>query len=248
MSLAVREMTIPDVDWKQVARRINAHWKAKTAPHISIMAQTRAGKSYLVRHGILPLCKNDRVLMIDVKGNDETLNGWGRPVRAIPARMRRSSLIEKPKPGQNWFRLITYPDFDRAAEQVHEAFETVMKEGSWVIVIDELRAITDPRAPGLNLKPDWERFILRGGSNDIATINLSQEPRWCPGSFYTQSNFYFISRIEDEAAQKRLGEIGSTKELVPHIRSIPRRFWLYMDNIAETGERFWARTTVKKGA
>jgi hypothetical protein len=215
------------------------------------MAQTRAGKSFLVRHGLLPLCKWDRVLIIDVKGNDRTLNGLGKPVREIPGRLHSmKQLLRDKKPEDNWFRLITYKgpkNVEQARDQVSEAFERVMREGDWVVIIDELRAITDPQSPGLHLKPYYEEFILRGGSNGVATVSCSQEPRWCPGSFYTQSNFFFFSRIEDDAAQKRLSEVGSAKALMPHITSIARRWWLYMDNMNDTGERFWAKTTVNPG-
>jgi hypothetical protein len=250
MAIVTPQLVIPEMGWPVVQSRVNQFWAARDAPHISIMAQTRAGKSYLVRHGLLPLCKWDRVLIIDVKGNDRTLNGLGKPVREIPGRLHSmKQLLRDKKPEDNWFRLITYKgpkNVQQARDQVSEAFERVMHEGDWVVIIDELRAITDPQSPGLHLKPYYEEFILRGGSNGVATVSCSQEPRWCPGSFYTQSNFFFFSRIEDDAAQKRLSEVGSAKALMPHITSIARRWWLYMDNMNDTGERFWAKTTVKR--
>lgn len=241
-------LTIPDMEWRLIQARVNEFWEAREAPHISIMAQTRAGKSYLTRHGLLPLCRWDRVLFVDVKGNDKTLNGLGRPVRKIPNRLHSiRQLIHGESPEDNWFRLIVFDDPKRpdiARDQVETAFQRVKDDGDWVVVLDELRAITDPQAPGLHLKNWYEYFILRGGSNGIATISCSQEPRWCPGSFYTQSNFYFFSRIEDEATHKRLAEVGSTKAVLPHIQSIKRRHWLYMDNMEDTGDRFWAKTMV----
>jgi hypothetical protein len=33
--------------------------------------------------------------------------------------------------------------------------------------------------------------------------------------------------------------------LMPHITSIARRWWLYMDNMSDSGDRFWAKTTVR---
>lgn len=246
--LDVPELVVPDLSWPMVQSRINQYWVAREAPHISVMAKTRTGKSYLVRHGLLPLCKNDRVLIIDVKGNDPTLAGLGQPVREIPGRLHSMrQLVRGRKPEDNWFRLVTYKgpkNREAAREQVTKAFERVIDEGDWVVVIDELRAVTDPQSPGLHLKPYYEEFILRGGSNGVATISCSQEPRWCPGSFYTQSNFYFFSRIEDEAAQKRISEVGSMKALLPHIQKIKRRHWLYMDDMEDSGDRFWARTMV----
>lgn len=212
------------------------------------MAQTRAGKTYLVRHGILPLCKWDRVCIVDVKGDDRTMAGLAKPVRRLPGKMSSvRQMLRDERPGDNWYRLVTYDDVGAAREQVHEAFERIYSEGDWVVVIDELRAVTDTQPPGMHLRPDWERFILRGGSRGVATVNLSQEPRWCPGSFYTQSNFYFFSRIEDEAAHKRISEVGSAKALIPHLQTVQRRHWIYMDNMEDSGDRFWAKTTVKTG-
>lgn len=250
MAVSAREATlsIPDADWSVVRGRLNQYWEAKNAPHISVMAQTRAGKSYLVRHGIAPLCKWDRVLIIDVKGGrDSTLAGFGKPVRHIPSKFHSAKqLLRDKQPMENWFRLVTYDNINDARSQVHEAFERIYAEGDWVLIIDELRAVTDPQPPGLRLRADWERFILRGGSQGIATVNLSQEPRWCPGSFYTQSNFYFFSRIEDEASHKRVAEVGSAKALIPHLQNVRRRHWIYMDNMEDSGDRFWCKTIVKK--
>jgi hypothetical protein len=214
------------------------------------MAQTRAGKSYLVRHGLLPLCRNDRVLFIDVKGNDPTLAGLGNPVAKIPSKLGGlKGLLRKPEPEEHWYRLRVHKgprNREAARAQVTEAFERVLREGDWVVILDELRAITDPQYPGLHLKPYYEEFILRGGSNGISTVSCSQEPRWCPGAFYTQQNFTFLSRLEDLASQKRLSEIGSTRQLVPHVTKIARHNWLYMDNMDDSGDRFWARTKVVK--
>ena len=206
MTVAVREtLTIPQVDWLTIRGRINRYWEAREAPHISIMAQTRAGKTYLVRHGLLPLTKWDRVLILDFKGDDPTMRGLGRPVREIPGKLRSLAQLTRDKePGENWFRLVAHKNFDEARDQIGTALERVYDEGDWVVVTDELRALTDTQPPGLRLRWLWERMILRGGSRGLATVNLSQEPRWCPGSFYTQSNFYFFSRLEDEATHKRI--------------------------------------------
>lgn len=250
VSLRDPELYVPNLHWNVVRSRIHEYWDARSAPHISIMAKTRAGKSYLIRHGILPLARYDRVLIIDVKHNDETLMGLGKPVTRMPTKMRSwKSAIREEEPEENWYRLLPPKGVRNAARArgiVGEAFERVMREGDWIVVIDELRAVTDPAHPGLHLKPFYEEFILRGGSNGIATISASQEPRWCPGCFYTQSNAMFFSRIEDQAAQKRLTEVGSQKQLMEHVQSIQNRWWLYMDDYDETGERFWARTTVKR--
>lgn len=244
---------IPDVDWSVVESRLSEYWHALEAPHMSIMAATRSGKSFLVTRGIMPLVRNDRVLFIDAKGGkDKTTRTWGKPITALPNKFYRSwrSIIHGPEPEEHWYRMVIHSgpkNAARAQDQVRRAFDQILDEGDWILVFDELRVITDPSYPGLHLKNYYEEFILRGGSRGIATISLSQEPRWCPGAFYTQSNFYFFSRMEDEATHKRLAEVGSSKILLPHIQKIPRHRFLYMDNMDESGDRFWAKTKVTTG-
>lgn len=244
MAVAKTELVIPEVPWPTIRSRLQRLWVVRDAPHHSIMGQTRSGKSYLTRYGILDVCQWDRVLFIDGKGDDQTLLGLGRVVNRFPSKLTRSArqLMRDEAPRENWFRLVTSEDWAVAHEQVGEAYEKVMEEGDWIIVTDELRYSTDARSPGLNLGPQWEAIRLRGGSKGVGAVDLTQEPRWVRGSFYTQSSFYWLSRIEDEAAQKRVAEIGSSRALMDYLNKIPRRKWVYMDNLED--ERYWALTQV----
>lgn len=238
------ELYVPELSWSVIRSRITRLWNVRDAPHHSIIGQTRSGKSYLTTHGILPTRAWDRVLLIDCKGDDPSLNGFGRPVTRWPSRLTRSrrQLMRDNEKYGNWFRLITSDDWDVARDQVEEVFDRAKDEGDWIIVVDELRYVIDPRAPGLNLAAKWEQIVLRGGSRGVGLVNLTQEPRWIRGSFYTQSSFYWFSRVEDEAAQKRIAEVGSSRSLLPFLTKIPRRKFLYMDNLED--ERFWALTGI----
>jgi hypothetical protein len=220
----------------------------RDAPHHSIMGQTRSGKSHLTRWGILETCRFDRVLFIDCKGDDPTLAGLGRVVNRFPSRGMRSArqLMSDGAAYENWFRLVISTNWELAREQIGEALEAVMDEGDWVVVIDELRVITDTRPPGVNLAPQWEAIILRGGGKGVGAVNLTQEPRWVRGSFYSQPSFLWISRVEDEAAQKRIAEIGSSRALLEHLSTIKRRWWIYTDSLED--ERFWALTQAPPAA
>jgi hypothetical protein len=213
---------------------------------MTIMGQTRSGKSYLVRHGILPLCKWDRVLILDAKGDDPTLQGLGKPVSRIPVFMRgMKRLMREDRPRDNWYRLKIVRGWEAAHDQVGEALERVYREGDWIVVVDELRHLVDTRPPGIKLRDPWEELMMRGGSRGICMVNLSQEPRWLPSTFYTQGSFYWFSRLEDERVQSRICEVGSSKALLPHLQSIPKRKWIMMDNLDD--DRFFARTMVTRG-
>lgn len=235
-------ITIPSRSWQMVMRRVDQFWKAEFAPHHSIMGQNGAGKSYLIVNGLLPMCVDDKVLIIDNKGDDPVLNSSGaKPVRKLPSNLRRVTFDDS-KPKSGWFRLVVYDETTRAQDQVGEALQQVYKEGEWVVVIDETRAVSDPRSPGLGLQPELDRLWLRGRSRRIPVIASTQAPRWVPSSFYDQCQFVWCSRIRDDRAHQRIMEIGSmTRAHIPHIASVRKRRWLYMDDeedetwLAETG-------------
>lgn len=223
-------------------RRVDQYWQAEFAPHHSIMGQNGAGKTHLIVHGLLPLCQDDKVLIIDNKGDDPVLNAAGaHPVRKLPRNIRRVT-FDDGKPKSAWYRLVVWDELSRAQDQVAAAIEQVYKEGEWVVVIDETRAVSDPRSPGLGLQPELDRLWLRGRSRRIPVIASTQAPRWVPSSFYDQPQFVWCSRIRDDRAHQRIMEIGSmTRAHIPHIANIRKRRWLYMDDeedetwLAETG-------------
>lgn len=220
----------PDtIPWPDMLDRIDNLWIPGEAPHHSIVAQTRGGKSFLVRHGIIePLCQGDKVLIIDVKGDDPTLAGFGHPVRNLPKWNWR---FWNDEPDSKWFRLIVEEDWNRARSQVAQVLAQVRKEGGWTIYLDETRALTDPRPPGIRLQPEVEQVWLRGGSRNNCLLAGTQAPKWVPNSFYTQPQFFWIGRVEDEDSHKRLREIGSVNRgLLPTISSLKKHHFMEVDN------------------
>src|SRR5215469_5289266 len=234
-------ISIPTRSWDEVQKRVSLLWQPEYAPHHSILGQNGAGKSYLIVNGLLPLCKLDSVLLLDCKGDDPVLNGTkARPVTSIPAKWKRA--LSNNDEYDNWFRLRVSDETEKARDQVGRALDTVYDEGGWTVVLDETRAISDPRSPGLGLQPLLDRLWLRGRSRKICVIASTQAPRWVPTSFYDQCQFAWCSRIRDDRAHERIMEIGSmTRAHIPHIASIRKRRWLYMDDeedetwLAETG-------------
>jgi len=235
-------VNIPTRSWASVIRRVDVLWKPEFAPHHSILGQNGSGKTHLVVHGILPLCVDDKVCIIDNKGDDPVLRASGaKPVRALPGELKRVT-FDDAKPKSAWYRLVVSDEPEHAKDQVGQALDKIYKEGNWIVVLDETRAISDPRSPGLGLQPELDRLWLRGRSRHISLIASTQAPRWVPSSFYDQCQFVWCSRIRDERAHQRIMEIGSmTRAHIPHIARVRKRRWLYMDDeeeetwIAETG-------------
>ena len=218
-------------------------WVPQNAPHHSIFGQNGSGKSHLIVYGLLPLCEGDRVCIFDNKGGDDpVLNDSGaHRVRQIPSKLHRAAFYEN-KPRSQWYHLIVHDEVERARDQVGRALEKMYAEGEWIIVLDETRAISDPRSPGLGLQPLLDRLWLRGRSRKISVIASTQAPRWVPTSFYDQCQFAWCSRVRDHRGHERIMEIGSmTRAHIPHIARIRKRRWLYMDDeeedtwLAETG-------------
>jgi hypothetical protein len=246
--LEKKEVPIERVPWDQIHRRVGDLWIPGDAPHHSIISQTRGGKSYLIGNGILQHKQAERVLIIDVKGDDPTFAEIGRPVRKVPKRGYRSfnDWLSEGKPREHWYRLIVNEDWDDARKQVAKALSDCYKEHDWTIVLDETRALTDARPPGLNLSSFVEQLWLRGGSKGINVVAATQGPRWVPKSFYEQAQFHWIGRIEDEDSQKRLREIGGMERYhLQTIKDLQRHHFVYTDSLSEDGVRFRGVTKVE---
>lgn len=240
------DASIPRVPWGDVHHRVGKFWIPKVAPHHSIISQTRGGKTWLIANGILPHVETENVLIIDVKGDDESLQDVGKPVSKIPSRFGRTfnDWLSEGKPREHWYKLIVHEDWGDARKQVGAALAKIYAERNWTVVLDETRALTDARAPGLNLSPMVEQLWLRGGSKGICVVAATQGPRWVPRSFYEQAQFHWIGAIEDEDSQKRLREVGGMERYhLPTIKGLPQYHWVYTDRMED--KRYRAVTKVE---
>lgn len=223
---------IPDMPWATIEGRVRKFWLPNMSPHHSIVSQTGGGKSYLIANGILPHIEDENVVIIDVKGDDPTLAEIGKPVHKIPSRFSRTfnDWLSEGKPREHWYRLVVSHDWTEAREQVGKVLADCFKEKKWTVVIDETRALTEARVPGLNLSPWVEQLWLRGRSKEICVIASTQGPRWVPRSFYEQAQFHWIGIVEDEDSQKRLREIGGMeRHHFDQIKNLKKQHFIYTD-------------------
>lgn len=235
-------VAIPRRNWEDVSAEIDKLWIPDETPHHSIIGQTGCGKSFFTTRGILPLIAWDKVVIIDVKGDDKTLRGYGKPVKELPPKwqIEMAKRNRNRQPGDLWYRLVVTPDWGPARIQIKQVIDRIWKEGKWFVVIDETRYLTDRRAPGLNLGAYVERLWTFGRSREISVVAMTQAPKWVPSSFYDQPSFVWISRLNDEEAQKRLREIGGLKRAhLPVIQALRKRDFLLIaeggDTLAITG-------------
>jgi hypothetical protein len=234
----------PWVEWPDVQKMIDVMWDPENSPHQSVIGLTGSGKSFLCIEGMLkPLCKWDRVLIIDCKRNDKLVSSIGRPCTEIPP--KSWARTRKREPYDSWHRLIVHDQFDRreaAKLQVYKALKRCYNEGNWIIYVDEAQDLAGTRLPNLGLGMHLDEVYRKGRSRGISILAGTQAPRHVATSFYDQCSFAWIGRLADEDKQKRLREIGGMpKEALPAITSLKKREWLLS---ADNGETF-LRTTVK---
>lgn len=220
-------LEVPAREWDEVAAYVNAEWKPDSSPHHAIIAQTRAGKSSLIRHGLLPLVPYDRVLVLDSKGGrDRSWSGWGRTVSRFPSSFKLRS-VDPETPRAGWFRLVIPRTRAEGRPVVAEALDKVIQQGDWIVVVDETRHVTDAGDPGLGLRGPYEELVLRGGAHGVMVISGTQAPRWVPSSFYDGAAFAWFGRLRDQVIHKRILEVGGmSRELLPTVSTLPRFSWL----------------------
>lgn len=235
-----KTLDIPRIDFASVQGRINRLWDPfERGPHHSIFGTTGSGKSYLIRHGILPLRPIARTVIIDVKGGrDKTWENYGTPVDSLPKGFGHDG----DGPVGMRYRLIV--NHAIAKKQLRRTLEQIRSEGHCIIVIDESRSITEREQMGLGSLV--ENIILEGRSNGISVIMGAQSTAWSVPSLKDQPAVFWIGQMRHLTQARELAKIaGYGSELTEVIRRVPPRTWLYGDNWED--EQILALTSVSSG-
>lgn len=217
------------IPWEDHREILADTWDARETPHVSIIGVTGGGKSYLWRNGLLPLLREERVLIIDVKHDDASLADIPNVSRIhkIPHALRR-----KIRDDAEIYQLLAVN-----RDQVREALTTAYREGNWTIILDETRAITD-KSPGFSLAGETDAIWLRGRSRGVSLVAATQAPRFVPASFYEQASHIYIGPILDKRARRRLQEIGGDSDAIDKYLGLLRRYeYLYVGPLNESGRR-----------
>lgn len=227
----------PRVEWEEHAAELAEEWAP--GQHVSIFAPTDHGKTHLVLHGLAPLWPEAYPwLLIDCKGIDPIMQGWGNTVGKLPSRMWRHRLYDSQR-----FRLVTPARVERvpaSQAQVRAALNTVwnevgLKKGKdgraehmgWVVQFNEVRSLADKDLPNLNLAP-YLKAMWQRGRPFITVIAETQTPAWVPREMFDQPSHVYVGGWTDERSVKRAGELGGdTDNIVRIVNQLQKHEFLY---------------------
>lgn len=227
---------MPRVTWLDHAAYLDEYWQP--GQHVGVISPTGKGKTTLVVEGLMPFWREANVVLIDLKGDDPSLNKFGFTVKALPGRLERWSQEARHRKRPPWYRLLVPGILSgvshlkqrsliiQALSAAHQESRKMAKKGlaGWVVVADETMALVD-----LRLDPYLRDLWQRGRSRRMTFIALTQEPRWVPRSFYSQPTHLYIGKILDEDDQKRLGEIAGDSKLIRQVvKGLGKHEFLYI--------------------
>jgi hypothetical protein len=221
-------VTIPEVEFKRVASRVRNYWNPSlNNPHQGWFGMSRSGKSYAIRHGILPIAgNNSRIVVMDVKpGGERTWNGFGNDVAELPRGFGRGN------DGTPHYHMLV----DNKA-QAQRFLEMIANDGSCIVVVDDARRIT-ANAPDFGLGNYVDQLLTIGAAIGITVIICANSTTWATSSLRDQCGIYWVGQITNQDERKRItGYAGLPKEAIPLIGRMKPKHFLYSDRYDESGE------------
>jgi len=216
---------IPNVPFTEVAKRIRRFWRPlEYNPHKGLFAPTRSGKSYLIRHGLLSIVPNARVVLIDVKpGGEPTWNGWGNQVTELSPGFGRGP------DGTYNYRVMLLPGHEQGKNQIERILDMILSEGETIVVMDDSRKIT-AHAPQLGFSNHVDELITDGAGIGISVILAANSTVWSTPTLRDGCGMYLMGHASNEVQRAEYGKIiGLPKDKRNVFSTLPRRHFLYSD-------------------
>ena len=222
-------MTLKRTPWAQ----FDEFWRAvhKPGQHVTIIAPTGVGKTYLARH---LLRADDHVIAVGSKVRDTSLdkftkvNGYKR-IKTFDAIEEHLRLYR----GASQNRLLLWPDLVKACRDVPED-EIIAKiksiitpeinkllgyvalKGLWTLYIDETQYMSTRRA-GFGLEDSIGHLHTQARSNFSSIYTAFQRPAWVPHAIYSSASWAFLGKTSDNYDLKALkGFNGQDPRRIQH--------------------------------
>lgn len=213
--MAVRTSELIGLEWTDFLGWFTELWNP--GEHASILAPTGGGKT-TVAGGILSLRRF--VAVIDPKGGDDTMDGFGyRRLPTWPGQRAMTRMLEederKGRPSHYIFgpRSNQLEDRPKIAKVALDTLVGAYNMGGWTVYCDELQLFCDPAI--LNCGRHVKDWLISARSGRRSFVSSFQAPSWVPTEALRQPTWVIASHTRDRDVIDRTAEIaGRPKEEV----------------------------------
>lgn len=208
-------------------------WDWEPGEHVSIIAPTNSGKTYLANQLLERTATKDMpAIILVMKPKDDTVKEY---VKKNDLRIVRTwpPPISVMKPGkQKGYVVWPVHSYDPHVDDAnhYKIFRRAIldnyKRGNRIIFADEVYSLDDELGLDRELVTVWTKGRSMGTSMWAATQKPTHVPTW----MYDQAEHLFLAYDPDERNQKRFGEIGGMdpKMIREQVQNLKFREWLYI--------------------
>lgn len=210
-------------------------WRYREGEHVSFLAPTGGGKTYLANQLLARTATADRpAVTLVMKPRDKTTrlfmkqNRYRRVQSWPPNPVGEFWRPEKPPGYVVWPKHRFDPDIDDPEH--YRIFRTAIldcyKRGKRIVFADEVYSLVHE----LGLRRELITLWTKGRSMEAGLWGATQRPRDVPLHMYSQAEHLFLANDPDKSARDRFGEIGGVdpRLVADAVAQLPRYWWLYI--------------------
>lgn len=207
-------------------------WDYEAGNHVSFIAPTQSGKTYLANQLITRSVAEDLPgYMLVMKRKDKTVADF----LEAQDRWRRTTVYPPPpSPRRKPLGWVVWPhhtaDPDADDVRMERIFRELLRDryvkGDSIVFADEVQGLVEE----MHLTRELIRIWARGASEGCGMWAATQRPYMAPQHMYSQAEHLFIAYTPDKRDQDRFAEIGGVDpdQVRDVVMKLPQYYWLYI--------------------
>lgn len=213
------------------AEFIAERWDYHRGDHVTVLAPTDWGKTYLVSE-LLAVTASPKLQAVNlaIKPRDKTMKDWTAKLgyKTVKSWPPPPQLLRKPNGYTLWPRHTFDPDVDdwTLHQQFRKAIRDCYRRGNKILNVDEILGMID-----LGLMKDLRAVWTRGRSMGCGLWGTNQSPTFIGRWAYSQAAHLFLGNDPDRRARERFAEIGGgiDPDTIRRVTlELQEREWLYL--------------------